>query len=114
MYAIKNRVAPFLHLLDSPEMIVPGDQAGSTTNTAQRNFSNNEFAMVYLPKSGWLTPIVMDVPDADDKVDLQETPSGTKYDLKGHALGTYKDVASVGECLEIHQGQHTTQRFVFC
>jgi len=31
------------------------------SNTAQRNYSHNEFARIYLPKSGWLTPIMMDV-----------------------------------------------------
>lgn len=28
---------------------------------SQRNYSHNEYAQIYLPKSGWLTPILMDV-----------------------------------------------------
>jgi hypothetical protein len=37
-----------------------------TTNTAQRNYGDNEFAQIYLPRDGWLTPILMDCADDTD------------------------------------------------
>lgn len=42
----------------------PVDAAGNqpqeyTSNTAQRNYGNNEYAKIYLPSPGWLTPILM-------------------------------------------------------
>jgi hypothetical protein len=72
-----------------------------SSNTAQRNYSHNEYAQVYLPKSGWLTPIMMDVntmsggagQGSGDTLVLQDAPGSTQIDLVNTAvLSEYIDM----------------------
>jgi hypothetical protein len=64
-----------------------------TSNTAQRNYSDNEYAVIYLPSSGWLTPIMMDLPDPSDTLKAyQGATDTTGIDLKAEPLSTYVDL----------------------
>ena len=64
-----------------------------TSNTGQRNFSDNEWAQIYIPRDGWLTPIMMDVPDPDDTIVLKTSPSDSPgLDLKAQPLSQYIDI----------------------
>ena len=68
-----------------------------TTNTAQRNYGENEFAEVYIPAQGWLTPIMMDVvvDDDGDTLQLLATPDDVApRNLKFAAIGEYLDMWS--------------------
>merc|ERR1711871_1787090 len=63
-----------------------------TANTAQRNYSHNEYAAIYLPKSGWLTPILMDVNTNCDNVagiDMEVGPSGSLTESECDGDGLY-------------------------
>jgi hypothetical protein len=62
------------------------------SNTGQRNYSDNEWAQIYLPRAGWLTPIMMDAPDADDKLELKKSPGASAIDLKAKTLSEYIDI----------------------
>jgi hypothetical protein len=74
-----------------------------TSNTGQRNYSHNEYAEIYIPKSGWLTPIMMDVNTAKttaghdavgagDTLILYDAPDSFQADLVAQPLSVYIDL----------------------
>ena len=82
-----------------------------TSNTARRNYGDNEFAQIYLPKSGWLTPILMDVAtgDAGDTLLLKRSADdGSPEDLKTATLSNYIDITEEESVIEWTTDSHNT------
>jgi len=84
-----------------------------TTNTAQRNYSHNEYAEIFLPHSGWLTNILMDVnlegPKGGDTLDLT-TSGGGSTDLVGRDLSTYLDTDTSSLDTATRQSERRSER----
>lgn len=50
-----------------------------TTNTAQRNYGDNERAEVYFPGQGWVVVIMMDIVESDEGKELQKCARAEYY-----------------------------------
>jgi hypothetical protein len=93
---------------------------GYSTNTARRNYGDNEAADIYMPRDGWLTPILMDVPDDDDTLLLKTSSSddsATAADcelssdctnVKGLTLSEYHDITTSESVIEWRTDLHET------
>jgi hypothetical protein len=97
-----------------------------TSNTGQRNYGDNEWAQIYLPRDGWLTPILMDVNDDGDTLVLKKV-AGTAADctdanqegagnlpdecvnIKTLVLSDYHDIAQSESMIEWKTDGHGTK-----
>jgi hypothetical protein len=93
---------------------------GYTSNTARRNYADNEAADIYLPRDGWLTPILMDVPDTNDFLllklagtDASSTAAACSSspdcaDVKSMTLSEYYDITVAESVIEWRTDLHET------
>jgi hypothetical protein len=101
-----------------------GDKTGNlpqgyTSNTARRNYGDNEWAQIYFPRDGWLTPILMDVPDDGDTLILHKTASaatdddctdieGNCINVKALVLSDYHDISQSQSVIDWQTDEHIT------
>ncbi len=90
--------------MDSNIFFFPLPLPSYATNTAQRNYSDNEFAQVLMPASGWLTVVLMDAPDAEDTLRLFQTAADHTNDvftdMKAQTIGDYLDLLNEENVVE--------------
>ena len=82
-----------------------------TSNTARRNYGDNEWAQIYLPRDGWLTPIMMDVASGDDGDTLllkTSASDGSPTNLKDATLSNYIDITVSESMIEWATDSHNT------
>lgn len=65
-------------------------------SSARRHYGDNEYARIYLPRPGWLTPVIMDVGDGDTLLvqQLAGGNPGASSDVAAMPLSEYFDLDS--------------------
>lgn len=87
---------------DTTQAVVVGFDAGVSEITAtgaldNRLYGDNEYARIYLPRRGWLQPVLLAGIDASDSLTLQKAPGqghDTHPDLAAVPLQNYIDLDS--------------------
>ena len=104
----RGRSCPYIQIIEGESgefYVTRSENYGNENNeNGNRNYSDNENAMVMFPASGWLTVVLMDAPDDDDTVHLftnaLKHTNDDYIDMKTKTVGEYTDLVNEESVVE--------------